>query len=257
MPAIRGRIPVNLSSVCRNELGFLLVEHLIALIIVGVLMQVCFCVVKLNEVYDFNADQVSVMDIQMAANQLQIDSRDMLKLTSSTDKLHLQMESGSIVTYRISDGKLLRQVDGLGGEVLLYHCQNLLVELFDEQSGYLYLTTSSQQTYPIYITTFHNLAILPVATIDEVLIEDERLESEEEDEILISDEIFETEEDEQPVEENEDSDTETDCYPPLEETFEEDTDLVEEPLLPSYDKPLIESNDWLENEEEPPIETKP
>lgn len=254
MPAIRGRMPMNLSSVCRNEKGFLLVEHLIALMIVGVLMQICFCVVKLNEIYAFNAHEVSVMDVQMAANQLQIDSRDMLKLTSSTDKLHLQMESGSMVTYRISDGKLLRQVDGSGGEVLLYHCQNLLVELLDEQSGYLYLTTSSNQTYPIYITTFQNQAILPVTTEDEVVIEDEMLETLEED-IPVSDENFETEEDEKPGEENEDFDNETDISPPLDEIVDDDTYLEEQSPPSSSDDPLIESDAQLENEEESPIET--
>ena len=47
----------------------------------------------------------------------------------------------------------MRQVDGKGGEVALYHCKDIEVLFHHNQSATLKLTTSANQTYEIYLSS--------------------------------------------------------------------------------------------------------
>lgn len=156
--------------VCKlNSKGFLLLEHLIALIITSLLLITLLSLIQVTKLYASNTDAVLLNELEALATQIQIEARLSLYFSSPNHQiLNLHQSNGDTISYFISDERLMRQVNGKGGEIALYHCKTLNVK--DHQANYatIHLKTSSQ-SMTIYLNTFN----LPLPTIE--LLEDEEL----------------------------------------------------------------------------------
>lgn len=153
--------------------GFLLVEHLMAIIITGSLVLLILSFIQVTRSYASNVTFVSQNQIDALATQLQIESKTASYFkVSNPNELELILQNGTSVTYRIQNQKLIRQLDGKGGEVALYHCHGLQASLINESSASLQLQTPNQ-TFHIYLTTL----TLPLPTVLSLEL-DEDLKSE-------------------------------------------------------------------------------
>lgn len=209
--------------------GFLLVEHLFAIIITSILMTVLLSFIHLMKAYVSNDDLISQNQIDALATQLQIEAKVATRFASSNQKeLDIYLYDGSLVTYRIQNQRLMRQVQGKGGEIALYHCQGLEVELLNNSSVYLHLQTPGKN-YRLYLTIL-SLPIPIILDVEEEAIM-EVLDSEE----LIEDSDHETLD---PNKENSES-----------ERFEEIETPVDSPLLDGElpNPPVLQSDTILDN----------
>lgn len=209
--------------------GFLLVEHLFALIVTSILMTVLLSFIHLTKAYVSNYDLISQNQIDALATQLQIEAKIATRFASSNQKeLDVYLYDGSLVTYRIQNQRLMRQVQGKGGEVALYHCQGLEVELLNDSSVYLHLQTPGKN-YRLYLT----ILSFPIPIILDV--EEEAIM-----EVLDSEELIEVPDNEtlDPNEENSEA-----------ETFDEIEPPVDSPLLDDefFNPPLLESDTIPDN----------
>lgn len=208
--------------------GFLLVEHLFALIITSILMTVLLTFIHLTKAYVSNYDLISQNQIDALATQLQIEAKIATRFATSNQKeLDVYLYDGSLVTYRIQNQRLMRQVQGKGGEVALYHCQGLEVELLSDSSVYLHLQTPGKK-YRLYLTIL-SLPIPIILDIEEEAIDETIME------ILDSEELIE-DYDNEALEANEENSKV--------ETFEEIENPVDSPLPDDklLNPPLLESD---------------
>lgn len=199
-----------------NSKGFLLLEHLITLLITSLLMMTLLSILQVTKSYTSNTDAVLLNELEALATQLQIESQFSLSFSSPYPHLlNLHKSNGDTISYFISDERLMRQVNGKGGEVALYHCKTLTIE--DSQDSYatVHLKTSSQ-SMTLYLNTF-NLPLPNIELLDEALDEDS----------LSTDDL---------VEEN------TDTFLPEDDSLEEDTDTS----LPEDDSLKEDTDDSLE-----------
>ena len=140
--------------------GFLLVEHLIGLVITALLTLLILRLFPLIKTYQTDLDRVSHEEITTLRARLQKEAQHALRFDISGEKLTLYLESGKQSTYFISNHRLMRQVDGKGGEVALYHCDQLDITQHHDQSVTLTLRTKNN-SYSIYLT-FHRFPLQPL-----------------------------------------------------------------------------------------------
>lgn len=133
--------------------GFLILEHLIAIVISSTLILLILSCIHLIRSYASNVELVSQNQIDALATQLQIESKTASHFKVLTPaELDVYLQNGSLITYRIQNQKLIRQVSGKGGEVALYHCHALNVTLLNDRSVSLTLQTPNK-SFQIYLTT--------------------------------------------------------------------------------------------------------
>ncbi|HAX72425.1 MAG TPA: hypothetical protein DCY20_02745 [Firmicutes bacterium] len=156
-------------TVCRHDAGFILVEHLIALLITAVLVSVLYSVLLLSRAYDVDFVNPSYLDVEIMGAQMLVEARLMKKLSvTSGNVLTLHpYGSGGVVTYRVNNQRLIRQVSGVGGEIYLYNCQSFKVELISDQSAKLTINTSKNESYSFYLTTLQRGDLIPVVEVEE------------------------------------------------------------------------------------------
>lgn len=156
-----GGTPVNKKFVYSlSNHGFLLVEHLIGLVITALLTLLILRLFPLIKTYQTDLDRVSHEEITTLRARLQKEAQHALRFDISGEKLTLYLESGKQSTYFISNHRLMRQVDGKGGEVALYHCDQLDITQHHDQSVTLTLRTKNN-SYSIYLTS-HRFPLHPL-----------------------------------------------------------------------------------------------
>ena len=221
--------------------GFLLIEHLFAIIITSILMIVLLSFIHLTKTYVSNYDLISQNQIDALATQLQIEAKVATRFATSNQKeFDVYLYDGSLVTYRIQNQRLMRQVQGKGGEVALYHCQGLDVELLNDSSVYLHLRTPGKN-YRLYLT----ILSLPIPIILEV------------EEEAIDETIMEVLDSKEPIEDFDNETLDPNEENSVAETFEEIDDPIDSPLPDDelLNPPLLESDTIPDNplEEVDPI----
>lgn len=155
-----------------NTKGFLLLEQLIALIVTSLLLITLLSLIQVTKLYASNTDAVLLNEMEALSTQLQIEAKSTLSFSSlDTKNLRMNKNNGDVVIYYISDNRLMRQVNGKGGEVALYHCSDLNVTLISDSAAEIQLQTPAQTT-SFYLSTFQ----LPMPIIE--LAVDENLELE-------------------------------------------------------------------------------
>lgn len=133
--------------------GFLLVEHLVALSITSMLIIVLIPLISMIDNFQTNFDQATSQEISALSTQLQKEAKRALSFSMNGSKFQIHLANETTPSYYISNHRLMRQVDGKGGEVALYHCKDIEVLFHHNQSATLKLTTSANQTYEIYLSS--------------------------------------------------------------------------------------------------------
>lgn len=213
--------------------GFLLVEHLFAIIVTSILMIVLLSFIHLMKAYVSNYDLISQNQIDALTTQLQIEAKIATRFATSNQKeLDVYLYDGSLVTYRIQNQRLMRQVQGKGGEVALYHCQGLDVELLNDSAVYLNLQTPGKN-YRFYLTII-SLPIPIILEVEEEAIDENIID------VLDSGEVIEDSDNE--ILDNNEEYLEDEKFEEIENPS--DSNLSDDELL---DSPTLESDSIPDN----------
>jgi len=195
-----------------NEKGFLLLEHLIAVVIMGILSITFLALMQVVASYRADQTALTMHEINTLAIRLQNEIRSANSLTSSTGQLTAGFADGSFVSFQMQNNRLTRQVNDRGGEILVYNIANMEVHLFDERSARLSLTSFDNELFQFYL---HALVFELYFPADE----DDENDDEEKGE-------YDGEEDENKEEKENEEDEEKGVEPPAEE--DGDDEKIEE-----------------------------
>ena len=135
-----------------NQNGFLLLEHLIALFITALLSLLLVLLLQVVKNYQINPNQITHQEVETLATRLQKESRRLDYFSINQQRLLFHLNDQSIISYHIQNNRLIRQRDGRGGEIALYHCKNLTIELLNEHSVLLELTSTHGDIFTIYLS---------------------------------------------------------------------------------------------------------
>lgn len=136
-----------------NEKGFLLLEHLIAMVIMSVLSLTFLYLMQVVSTYATSQTSLTMHEVNSLAIRLQNEIKSAEFLTVSDGKLlaHFTRE-GNVVSFSAQNNRLVRQVNGRGGEILVYHLSGMDVILFDHQSARLSMKSFDGDVFPFYLS---------------------------------------------------------------------------------------------------------
>jgi len=140
-------------SVFKSNHGFLLIEHLLALSITSILMLTLTQLIPMIDNYQSNLDKVTPQEMSTLTTQLQKEAQRATHFSYRSPTFSIHLKDGSIATYFISNHRLMRQINGKGGEVALYDCDKLTATIHHDQSATLTLTSSVGDVYSIYLSS--------------------------------------------------------------------------------------------------------
>lgn len=152
-------------SVFKSNHGFLLIEHLLALAITSILMLTLTQLLPMIDNYQSNLDKVTSQEMSTLTTQLQKEAQRATHFSYRSPTFSVHLKNGSIATYFISNHRLMRQIDGKGGEVALYDCDKLTATIHNDQSATLTLISSGGDIYSIYLSS--TLLPLELEELDE------------------------------------------------------------------------------------------
>ncbi|MCL2559195.1 MAG: type II secretion system GspH family protein [Turicibacter sp.] len=135
------------------EKGFLLVEHLLSLAIVGILSVVALTLMHLIAVYRQDYNALTKHEANTIALRLQNEGRLATSISAGRGGLLLYFsETGDVVSFTATNNRLLRQVNGVGGEIVSYHVSGLDVHVFADQSARIRLMSVEGEVFELYVT---------------------------------------------------------------------------------------------------------
>lgn len=137
-----------------NQSGFLLIEHLVAILLTSILATVAVVLLHVIKEYEVNPNQTSQHEIETLASRLQKEAKYADSIDVNQQTLLLRMNNGQIVSYYVQNNRLTRQVNRAGGEIALYHCQSITIELLNNQSAKIQLISTFGEIFDIYLSTF-------------------------------------------------------------------------------------------------------
>ena len=148
-----------------DQKGFLLVEHLISVIIVAILSIVIVYLLQVFSMYHINLNSLSHQEVHTLATRLRNEVRKADFLSSGNNQLRLYFnDTERIVTFSARNGRMLRQVNGSGGEIATYNLYSMDVYLINDQAANLRLISLEGDIFYIYVTILR----LPNVSIDSV-----------------------------------------------------------------------------------------
>ena len=155
-----------------NEKGFLLLEHLISIVIMGILSIVFLYLMQIVSVYTVDQTSLTMHEVNSLAIRLQNEIRFASSLTSTDTQLFANFtREGNVVSFSAQNNRLVRQVNGRGGEILLYNLFGMDIELFDNQSARISLVSAEGEVFQFYLRVlqieFERVAIKEADNIDE------------------------------------------------------------------------------------------
>ena len=136
----------------KNEKGFLLLEHLISILIVGILSIAFLSLMQV--VRGFSVDQTSLTmhEVNTLAVRLQNEIGDACFLTAEEGQLFAHFSGdGYVVSFSAQNNRLVRQVDGRGGEIMVYNLADMNVVLFDDQSARVSLISFDGDVFQFFL----------------------------------------------------------------------------------------------------------
>ena len=136
----------------KNERGFLLLEHLISILIVGILSVAFLSLMQVVRVYTVDQTALTMHEVNTLAIRLQNEVRfaDSLKAADGQLFVHFN-EAGNVVSFSAQNDRLVRQVDGRGGEIMVYNLAKMEVFLFDDQSARISLVSFDGNVFQFYL----------------------------------------------------------------------------------------------------------
>ena len=159
------------SLISGNEKGFLLLEHLIAIVIMGVLSIAFFSLMQVVSLYAFDQTSLTMHEVNSLAIRLQNEIRFANSLTAADGQLFAHFTNeGNIVSFSAQNNRLVRQVGGRGGEIMVYNLAGMDIVLFDNQSARVSLRSFNGDVFQFYL---HILSMEVDREISEEDINDE------------------------------------------------------------------------------------
>ena len=152
----KSEVRKNLFLTSRNEKGFLLLEHLISIVIMGVLSITFLSLMQVTSVYTANQTSLTMHEVNSLAIRLQNEIRFADSLTVADGRLFAHfIGEGNVVSFSAQNNRLVRQVEGRGGEILVYNLSGMDVVLFDDHSARVSLISFDGDVFQFYLSTLH------------------------------------------------------------------------------------------------------
>ena len=131
-----------------NQKGFLLLEHLIAIAIMGIISVGFFAVMQVISSYSVNQNTITMHEINSIAVRLQNEMRFADTLMTSDGRLDVHFaNSDDVVSFFILNDRLVRRVNDRGGEILIYHVASMEVIATGDYSVRIILTCLSGNAF--------------------------------------------------------------------------------------------------------------
>jgi len=136
-----------------NEEGFLLLEHILSLVVVGVLSLALIALLQVVSAYRANQDVLTQHEVNTLGVRLQNEAQFATSISTAENQVLFHFkQSGDVVSFMMRNGRLVRQVNGSGGEIASYDVERLEVTLFGDQSARLQLRSRSGEMFNIYVS---------------------------------------------------------------------------------------------------------
>jgi len=111
-----------------NQKGFLLLEHLIAIAIMGIISVAFLSVMQVISGYTVNQNALTMHEVNTIAIRLQNEVRFAESFSANSGRLDVYWhDSDDIVNIFVLNDRLVRRVNGVGGEVLIYNIASMEV----------------------------------------------------------------------------------------------------------------------------------
>ena len=133
------------------EKGFLLVEHLIALIIVAALSQSALLILGMVLRYQSVPECVSSQEVGALGTRMQIDAGLSEHLNVQSGELSF-MSGNSQISYILRNGRLVRLSGGQGGEIALYQVASLAFTPLPGGAAQVAIISQCQDHFTLYLT---------------------------------------------------------------------------------------------------------
>lgn len=157
----------------KDERGFLLIEHLISVVIVGILSVVLLYLMQIISVYRRDYNALTQHEVNTIGLRLQNEINFATALSAGDNQLLVYFaETGDTVSFSARNNRMLRQVNGGGGEIVTYNLRSMEVQLFSDQAARLRLMSLEADVFYIYVSILSlDVSIAQVA--DEENVEDD------------------------------------------------------------------------------------
>ena len=156
-----------------NERGFLLIEHLISVVIVGMLSIVLLYLMQIISIYRRDYNALTQHEVNTIGLRLQNEINYASYLSAGYNQLLVYFaETGDTVSFSVRNNRMLRQVNGLGGEIVTYHVQSMEVVLLTDYAARLRLISAEAGVFDIYVSAL-SLDVAIVFTQEQENTEDD------------------------------------------------------------------------------------
>jgi len=136
-----------------DERGFLLIEHLISLLIVGILSVMIVTLLQVVSSYSVNPNHLTMHEVETLATRIQNEARLASSLSAGDDELFLHFSEDRVVNFSVrNNNRMVRQVNGVGGEIATYNLRSMDVNLIGEGTARLRLVSIEGEVFYMYIT---------------------------------------------------------------------------------------------------------
>ena len=137
----------------KDERGFLLVEHLISVVIVGIVSVVLLYLMQIISVYRSDYNILTQHEVNTIGLRLQQEIKFATSLSVRGNQLLVHFaEVGETVSFTARNNRLLRQMNRRGGEIVSYHVSQLEIQLFSDQAARLRLISHQGEVFDIYVS---------------------------------------------------------------------------------------------------------
>ena len=136
-----------------DERGFLLVEHLISMVIVGILSIVLLYLMQIISIYRHDYNALTQHEVNTIALRLRNEINFATTLSVGNNELFVYFaETEETVSFSARNNRMLRQVNGVGGEIVTYNLQRMDVKLLSDQAARLRLVSIEGDVFYIYVS---------------------------------------------------------------------------------------------------------
>ena len=139
-----------------NESGFLLLEHLVAIVILGILSISFLHLIKVVTMYDVDQNALTMHEVNTIAIRMQNEIRSANTLKAGEDYIIAYFgATDQEISFSIRNNNLVRQVDGRGGEVLGYNIRAISAHKVNDNGALVSLICNEMQKFQFYIFTLN------------------------------------------------------------------------------------------------------
>lgn len=136
-----------------DEQGFLLIEHLLSIVIVGILSVILVSLMQITSIYRRDYNALTQHEVNTMGLILQDEINFATSLSTGNNQLLVySAETGDTVSFSVRNNRMIRQVNGLGGEIVSYHIQRMEVQLFSDKSARIRLVSLEEDVFYIYVS---------------------------------------------------------------------------------------------------------